>query len=176
MEELNDISEVNNNGALTGKKRPWHKRFFTMRTLFILTLITVPMLKFIVFFVVNNLRDIIMIFQRYDAKGNVYWTLENFELLFRDFARDGIGYEAFKNTMGYFWMSVIMLCTTTVIFSYLSYKNLWGDTFRRIASAGAGLMNGVAVSLIVTLYFNPGGIFSNIVTQAKGLEMPAQIF
>jgi ABC-type sugar transport system permease subunit len=157
-------------------KKPWYKRFFTMRTLFILTLVTIPLLKFLVFFVANNVRDIIMIFQRYDEKGNVYWTLENFELLFRDFARDGIGLEALKNTMGYFWMGVALLLTTTVIFSYLSYKNLWGDTFRRIASAGAGLMNGVAVSLIVMQYYNPGGIFSNILTQMKGLDKPAQIF
>ena len=157
-------------------KKPWYKRFFTMRTLFILTLVTIPMLKFLVFFVANNVRDMIMIFQRYDTEGKVYWTLENFELLFRDFQRDGIGLEAFKNTMGYFWMGVALLLTTTVIFSYLSYKNLWGDTFRRIASAGAGLMNGVAVSLIVTLYYNPGGIFSDIVTQIYGLDKPAQIF
>ncbi len=157
-------------------KKPWHKRFFTMRTPFILTLITIPMLKFLVFFIANNLRDIIMIFQRYDENGKIYWTMENFELLYRDFARDGIGMEAFKNTMGYFWMGVGLLCTTTVIFSYLSYKNLWGDTFRRIVGAGAGLMNGVAVSLIVTQYYNPGGIFSNIVTQMEGLDAPAQIF
>lgn len=158
------------------KKKSWAKRFFTMRTLFILSLITVPMLKFLVFFIANNLRDIIMIFQRYDASGKIYWTMENFELLFRDFSRDGIGAEAFKNTMGYFWMGILMLCTTTVIFSYLSYKNLWGDTFRRIVSSSAGLMNGVAVSLIVSLYFNPGGIFSNALTEIKGLDMPAQIF
>ena len=152
------------------------KRFFTVRTLFILTLITIPMVKFVVFFVANNLRDIIMVFQRYDGDGKLYWTLENFELLFRDFSRDGIGLEAFKNTLGYFFLGVLMLCTTTVIFSYLSYKNLWGDTFRRVASAGMGLMNGVAVSLIVQMYFNVGGIFSNALTDIMNLEEPARIF
>lgn len=159
-----------------GLRTKRRKRFFSKRTLFIVCMLSIPMLRFAVFYIFVNLQNFVMAFQRYDGEGKLYYTLENFELLFRDFRRGGVGLEAIKNTLGYFLMGILTGSCLSVIFSYFSYKNLWGDTFRRIADAGLGLMSSVSVSIIAMYFFNPGGPFSEFVTAIKGLDEPAQLF
>lgn len=152
------------------------KKFFSKRTLFIVCMLAIPMIHFLIFYVFVNLQNFVMAFQRYDGEGRLYYTLENFDLLIRDFQRDGVGLEAIKNTLGYFLMGVFTGSFLSIIFSYFSYKNLWGDTFRRIADAGLSLMSSVSVSIITMYFFNPGGPFSEFITAIKGLEEPAQLF
>ncbi len=171
---LGKISVVTENGIAASRKRK--RKFFSKRTLFIISMLAVPLACFAVFYIFVNLQNFVMGFQRYDRNENLYWTWENFEMVFRDFKRDGVGLEALKNTFLYFLMSLGTNCVIAVVLAYFSYKNLWGDTFRRIADAGVGLMSSVALSIIAMYFFNPGGPFSNFVTAVRHLDEPAQLF
>lgn len=151
-------------------KKPNYKR-----GVFIVATIFLPLLHFCVFYIYSNASSFVMMFQRYDENNNIYWTLENFKIVIDAFKAGGIGLEAFTNTMWYFWIGIFHTLITAPVFSYFSYKNLWGDTFRRVVSAGSGLMSGVVFATIMTLYFQPGGPISAIFTSVYGLEEPAMV-
>lgn len=156
-------------------ERPKKKRNIK-RALFIIGTLAIPILHFCVFYIYVHAEAFVMAFQRYDVNGNLYWTLENFEIVFKSFQSGGIGVEALRNTMIYYLIAVFQTLIIGPIFAYFSYKNLWGDTLRRVLGAGAGLMSGVVVTTIVSLLFEPGGPISKLFTNMYGLDMPAQIF
>ena len=156
-------------------KKPKKKRNIK-RALFIIGTIAIPILHFCVFYIYVHAEAFVMAFQRYDVNGKLHWTLENFEIVFKSFQSGGIGLEALRNTMIYYLIALLQTLIIGPLFAYFSYKNLWGDTLRRIVGAGAGLMSGVVVTTIVSLLFEPAGPISKLFTDIYNLDMPAQIF
>ena len=152
------------------------KKVEIKRAIFIIGTLAIPMLHFCIFYVYVNLNAFTMAFQRYNAQGELYWTLENFEIVFNSFKAGGVGLEALRNTLIYYAITIFQTLIIGPLFSYFSYKNLWGDTFRRIVGAGASLMSGVVVTTIVSLFFEPSGPVSNLFTEIYKLDAPAQIF
>lgn len=151
------------------------KRINWKRVLFIVGTISIPLIHFCVFYIYANLNSFVMAFQRYDGNNRLYWTLENFEIAIDAFAAGGIGAISLRNTFIYFAIGILQTLVFGPVFSYFSYKNIWGDTFRRIIGAGTGLMSGVVITTIVSLYFQPGGPVSTIFTKFYGLDVPAQV-
>ena len=151
------------------KQKNWKRGIFIVGT------IAIPLLHFCIFYVYANINSFIMAFQRYDEHNNLYWTFENFEIAIDSFSSGGIGAISLRNTFIYFGIGLLQTLVFGPIFSYFSYKNIWGDTFRRIISAGTGLMSGVVMTTIVSLYFQPGGPISDIFTSAYNLDAPAQV-
>ena len=145
------------------------------RGLFIIGTILPSLMVFGIFYIYTNINSFFMMFQRYDASGQLYWTFENFKLVINSFKSGNVGFINLRNTSIYWFITLVVVTVTQPIFSYFSYKNLWGDTTRRILGAITSSMNGVTYTIIYLLYFNPGGPFSSLFTAVYGLEEPAQV-
>ncbi len=128
--------------------------------LFVASLLVVPIIFFLVFWVYVNIDSFVLAFQR-DKGGQTYFTLENFEAVFNEFLKGGEGeYElltSLKNTLLFFIVNLVVVLPLSLLMSYFVYKKIAGYKIFRTVTY---LPNIIASSALVTLFvytFKTGG-------------------
>lgn len=91
--------------------------------LFVLLLVTLPLLQFLIFYVGVNINSILLAFKKYDINGNASFVgLENFKQLFADFKNLTLFRVALKNSTLVFLIGCPVSLTLALLFSYYIYK------------------------------------------------------
>lgn len=125
------------------------------RKLFILGMITVPLLNFLIFYVYVNFNSVIMAFQILQD-GEMVWSLKNFSLFFEQvFDTETVLFGAFGNTMKFFAVQLFVLLPATTLIGYFIYKKIAGYKFFRIMFFVPTILSTV---LLTILYANIIGI------------------
>ncbi len=147
------------------------------KTVFILSMITLPVIGFLVFYVAVNFNSIIMAFQRFDGyaedgSGAKYsFTFEHFTHIMNSLStEDNQLLLALRNTMLFFVLDTIIMIPLTFMISYFLFKRIAGyRTFRVLFY----LPNILSAMIMVVSYKNMiavDGPISTIMWKYLGLE------
>lgn len=148
------------------------------KNLFIVAMITLPVLGFLVFYLAVNLNSILMAFQKFEGYENgratYSWTLEHFPHLFRSLSTEGNQLLlALRNTMLFFGNEIIIMLPATFVISYFLFKKIFGyRTFRVLFY----LPNILSAMIMVVSYKNiisVEGPISNIIWNHGGDPLPS---
>lgn len=104
------------------------------KVLFYLSIVTIPMIQFCVFYVGVNVNSVIMAFQSYDsATGTFYWNnFENFKMVFEQF-KNGPLLHALGNSVMYYGITIITMVLSTFFSYYIFKKRKLSGVFKVVA-------------------------------------------
>ena len=108
------------------------------KTLFMASLLAIPIINFLIFFVYTNISSFFMAFQRpiYDGATEMYFTMENFQKVFNSFFVDADGTlrTGLINTVLFYLSGTLIIMPVSILMSYFIYKKIPGyRSFRFIA-------------------------------------------
>ncbi len=94
---------------------------------FVFVMMAVPVLGFIVFWVVVNINSILFAFQQMDPNtGGTRYCLDNFILFFNDLKTNSTILGALKNTLIFFSSNLLISMPISYVLCYFLYKRVWG--------------------------------------------------
>jgi ABC-type sugar transport system permease subunit len=94
--------------------------------IFVYSMLSIAIVNFIVFWLYVNLNSILLAFKQTNASGTVF-TLDNFNMLFREFGRDTSELPmALRNTLIFFSVNLFIILPLSLFFAYYLYKKIIG--------------------------------------------------
>lgn len=143
----------------------------TRRTIFIFSLLLIPCLNWLVFWLYTNLQSIILAFQ--DARTGA-WTFNNFIQIWDNMHRvyltptaDSIGM-ALKNTVIYFSVTLCVSVPLCLVISFFLYKRIAGYKFFRVVFYLPAIISSVALVTAYTEFIKPNGPLFGVVKMLGG--------
>lgn len=145
----------------------------TKDRIFIVGMLALPILHFLVFFLYVNSNSILMAFQTPVSSDEIVWGFENFKTMFTEFAlADSIMASALKNTMLFFFASLLITFPLSFLLCYFLYKKVFGYKVFRVIFF---LPNIISASVIAILfkYLIAGNGPISVVYGLFGKDIPA---
>ena len=124
--------------------------------LFIVTLLAIPVLHWLVFWLFINIQSIIMAFQS-PLDGS--FTLDNFKLFWQNLTApvgNVLGL-ALRNTALYFGATILIILPISLVIAYFIYTKIWGYKFFRIIFFLPAIISGVALVTSFSTLISPNG-------------------
>ena len=143
---------------------------------FIITMMAIPVISFLFFYIYINLNSILMAFQEplFDGHNGYRWGFGNFEKFFQKFTAPGVADNlsvCLLNTIIYFCQEMFVMLPLSLIICYFTYKKIAGyQTFRTIIY----LPVIITAPIMVALYrgmIDPGGVL-HMIGNKVGLSLP----
>ena len=137
------------------------------RKIFIVTLLVLPILQWLVFWLYVNINSFILAFQ---TPKTYEWTFSNFQQFWYELTNVGgtIGL-ALKNTFLYFVLNMVIMFLNLVV-AYFFYKQIVGYKVFRIIYYFPAIISGVAMVAVYTAFINTNGPLGSILS-AFGIGM-----
>ncbi len=164
MEQMNTTQR---NPLMKKKINPAKKQEY----LFVTSLLAVPILFFLVFWLYVNFDSFVLAFQR-EKNGEAYFTLENFKAVFDEFLKGGGEYElvtALKNTLLFFTVNLVLVIPLTLLMAYFIYKRIAGYKVFRTVTYLPNIITSSALVVLFKYTFQSGGTY-NALTGVPFLE------
>ena len=140
-----------------------NKKKFIKDNLFVFSLIFYPLILFCIFWLATNFNSIILAFQRIDGTGKHFAGLDNFkEFLSRMFADGNLLSYAFKNSILWWVLDLILGFIVNVFYSYLLYKQCLGHKIIKFLVLVPTMMSGLVVSLVFLNMIGSSGMLAYI--------------
>ena len=138
-----------------------NKKKILKDNLFVYSLIIYPLILFCIFWIGTNLNSILLAFQRIDGKGKSFAGLDNFKEFAKSIFSDGnlLAY-AFKNSIIWWFLSLILGFIINTFYSYLIYKKCLGEKAIRFIVLIPSMMSGLVVSLVFLNMIGSSGLLS----------------
>ena len=132
------------NKGLTNKKRK--------KWVFYTSMVTLPILQFLVFYIYVNFNSIVLAFQKYDYSQGAYIfsRIDNFKQVFYDFQHVNYLQHAFKNSFLLYFFSLLFGSTLAVLFSYYIYKKRLGSEVFKVIL----FLPSIISSVVLVIMFN----------------------
>ena len=143
------------------------------RYLFVLSIIILPLINFIVFYLVQNFSSFIMAFQ-VKKQGISYWSFDNYARIFREFTqsdRSSDLYISLINTFKFFFLGIIML-PVSFLTSYFMYKKIFLHGVFKIVFFLPSILSAVVWSSIFKLVLEPTGPIARFIQFINHEENP----
>lgn len=104
------------------------------KLLFYLSIVTIPLIQFCIFYVGVNFNSIVMAFQSYDSSTNTfYWNnFENFKMVFEQF-KNGPLLHALGNSVMYYGITIVTMVLSTFFSYYVFKKRKFSGLFKVVA-------------------------------------------
>ena len=143
------------------------------QTIFVWTMLAIPILHFLVFWVYVNIDAILLAFKNVDFAhgGKEYWTLENFKTVYQMFTRGSAGTDMAKyglNTLKFWLLSTAWAIPHSIILTYVFQKKLKGTKFFRVLLYLPSIISAVALAGIFDAFIN--GALGQVLQNTFGLE------
>jgi ABC-type sugar transport system permease subunit len=147
---------------------------------FLLSIIGIPLLQFIVFYVIQNGNSFLMAFKSQGTNGE-QWDLYNFERFFSSFKNgDGSSQDmglALTNTLKFYGLSVLLM-PVALLTSYFMYKKVPGYRFMQIMFFIPSILSTIVWSTIYKQFLgamNPAESFLPLLVQKLfKMEVPPE--
>ena len=141
----------------------------TKQTIFVWTMLAIPLAHFLLFYVYVNFNSIMLAFKNIDFAngGKEYWTFDNFKEIFRMFKEGGKGVNMSlyaKNTLKFWALNVFWTLPWSLVLTYVFHKKLRNYKFFRIMLFIPSLICGVVGSTVFSSFIAPNGVFGRILT------------
>ena len=120
------------------------------RNLFYLSVVALPILQFVVFYILVNFRSVMFAFQKYDViEQYTFAGLEQFKRFFTDLKNEQTMVYSLKNSLILFVATFCVGTIGAVLFSNYIYKNCFMGKFFRITLFLPTIVSGI---VLVTTY------------------------
>lgn len=139
----------------------------TKTTIFIWSMLALPLMNLLVFWVYVNIDSILMAFQKIDyANGGVeVWTLDNFKEIYRMFTEKTPGYDMVLygiNTMKYWMIGTLWSIPHSIVLTYIFHKKMAGTKFFRVMLYLPSIICSVVLAGIFEAFVSGKGVFGVI--------------
>ena len=139
--------------------------------LFVISGLIIPILTFVIFYVIPNFSAFFMGFM--DRNGS--FSLENFRRVFETFAKpDGDLTIALKNTLLTF-LIIVASFPFKVLVSYFIYKNVTFSVFYRIVFFLPTIIFSVAINLVFNQLIGTNGFIAQTIGEMAGLDYAPEL-
>ena len=140
-----------------------NKKKFLKDNLFVYSLILYPLILFCIFWIATNFNSILLAFQRIDGTGRHFNGLKNFKDFISSLFTDGdlLAY-AFKNSILWWAISLVLGFFVNTIYSYLIYKKCVGQKAIRFIVLIPSMMSGLVVSLVFLNMIGSSGLLTHL--------------
>ncbi len=115
---------------LNDKKRK--KKISKGDVIFCISLLLLPTLQFIIFYIGTNFNSFALAFKRYDLGDFVYDGWTNFAKVFSDIVSNPEVISAIKNSFIVYFVGLIVSMPLSILFSYYIFKNFFGSKVFKI--------------------------------------------
>ena len=124
------------------------------KLIFFCTMVALPVLQFLVFYLYINFQSFALAFQEYsfDEGGYVFAGIKNFGQIFQDFQTDKILRSSIINSLSLFFWTFIFGSFVSVFFSYYIYKKRFGSTAFKILLYLPHILGGVVVVIMYKFF------------------------
>lgn len=147
------------------------------KNVFIVTMLFLPILGFLVFYIGVNFQSFFLAFQKsvgYDEFNQeiVVWTVDNFKSvvdLFKGTTTLGV---ALRNTLIYFVAENFIMFPVSFTISYFFNRKLAGSSFFRVALYIPNIISAIVTCTAFKCVIAPNGPVSDILYKTFGYEMP----
>lgn len=141
------------------------KKFQLKRTIFIWSMLFIPILNFLVFWLYVNFDSILLAFQNIDYSngGHEYWTFGNFKEIVRLFKEGNMIQYGF-NTLKFWVLSTIWSIPHSILLTYVFHKKLRGRKVFRLLLYIPSIICSVALAGIFESFINSQGALGYILT------------
>lgn len=142
---------------------------------FIVTMLAIPIVAFLFFYVYINFNSILMAFQEplFDGRGGFRWGFGNFEKFFKKFAAVGTEENMglyLRNTIIYFCQDMFIMLPLSLIICYFMYKKIAGyQAFRTIIYLPV-IMTAPIMASLYKLTLDWGAV--RVIGERFGLNLP----
>ena len=146
---------------------------------FIIGMLFIPVVWFIIFYLIVNINSILMAFKYIkgvDDNGRLIyaWGLENYKNMFKAFT--SVGYSELRvsliNTLKYFFLNFLIIIPLTYFVAYFLYKKVWGYKFFRVLFYLPSIISGVAMVIIFKNMITTYGPIYTLLKNLFNYEMP----
>ncbi len=158
MEQMKTTQE----SALMKKKMTPAKK---QEYLFVTSLLAVPILFFLVFWLYANFDSFLLAFQR-EKNGELYFTLENIKAVFNEFLQGGGEYQlviALRNTLLFFTVNLVVVLPLSLLMSYFVYKKIMGYKVFRTVTYLPNIITSSALVVLFKYTFQSGGTYNALI-------------
>lgn len=154
MEKI--LTENKKRGKITQKQK--------INLIFIWSMLFVPVLQWLVFYLYVNLDSVILAFRELDGD----WTLGYIGAALHEFTTGGsVLLSAMKNTLIYFVKDLLMIPFQLII-AYFLYKKIAGAKFFRIMFYLPSLISGVVMVTVYSTLIAPYGVVGQLIENIFG--------
>lgn len=128
------------------------------KILFYASIVALPILQFLIFYVGVNVNSFILAFQTWDGDINAYtWNkfdmlFDNFKRVLSDFSTQPILKNSLRNSLVLFVIGVVFGSTLALLFSYYIYKKHFAYRFFKIVLFIPNVVSSVTLAIML-LYF-----------------------
>lgn len=120
------ISSIASTGKSGKIKKQTQTNKKTARNIFIFCIVTIPILNFLLTYVVVNINSIVLAFQRYDIRTGQYYFngIKNFSRLFNDMSTDPILIQSTRNAITAYLVGLLFGTPTSILAAYYIHKKI----------------------------------------------------
>ncbi len=147
------------------------RKFRRRQTMFVWTMLAIPILNFLVFWLYVNFDSILLAFRNidYSVGGYEYWTLDNFKEVGRLF-KEGNMVQYGLNTLKFWLLSTVWVIPHSIFLTYVFHKKLAGRKIFRVLLYIPSIICAVALAGIFEAFINSNGAFGYLLLNVFGLE------
>ena len=144
------INKKSKRGSLSAKKREIMIFYYSM--------IALPILQFLIFYVYINFSSFTLGFQEYSHKtGDYYWVgFKNFVTIFQDFKRLDYLRNSVANSLSLFVWTMIFCSMLAILFSYYIYKKSFGHSMFKVLLYLPHILGGIVVVIMYKFFVENG--------------------
>lgn len=142
------------NSRSSTKKRDSMKQSQKEALIFYISIIALPLIHFVIFYVGVNFNSILLAFQRYDFGSGEFSFIgvDNFIKFFNDITTQGTLNSAVSNSLIFYVVSLIVGLPLTLIFSFYIYKKMFASKMFRIILFLPSIIANVAMVIMYTFF------------------------
>jgi len=142
------------------------------KSLFLISMLIVPMLNFLIFWLYVNFQSILNAF-RVEEYGEVRFSFINWKYFFEDLFSDNpyINIASmFKNTLIYFASTAVIILPLSLLLAYFLYKKIRFYRYYRVIFFLPNIVSGAVLATLYKFLFNPsvGGPVAMLISTISG--------
>ena len=137
---------------------------------FLIALLIVPLLNFLIFYIIVNINSFVLAFQVYVGKGQYKVSIGQFTKVLEDLAKGMSGdlLPAFLNTQMYFWLNLLVTLPISFFVSYFLYKKVPGYPLFRVIFFLPSIISSVVLVAIYKNFMLPYGPIDGLIKALGG--------
>ena len=133
------------------RKKKW------MDIIFVWSVLILPIIMTIIFWLYGTLISIPIAFEQYSPTGELSYGFNNFKFIINAFQTGDILFEAFFNTLKYFFFGLLVQTPLQYLVSYFLYKKIKWDGFFRYVFFIPSMVSSVIISSLFIYLVGPDG-------------------
>lgn len=140
--------------------------------IFIVSMLALPLLQFLIFFVYINIRTVTMTFESINwTTGTIQYGFQNYLRLFTEFKMNDMLKFAIVNSFIIFLATVFIILPISVLFGYFIFKGVPAKRVFRVIFFFPSIISVVVLTMVFKFMFNP--LFGPVNAILAQLGIPA---